>query len=85
VEDGVAVFAILLGTSLVVFVLFVMPIWVWLHYKDRARNRQPAVVPVPAATFDAGELNALADRMEKRVSALESIMDAEAPGWRSKS
>jgi len=83
VEDGLAVFAILIGTSLICFVLLVMPIWIFMHYK--AKNR-PLAPPVPrAAGFsdqDAADLFATADRMEKRVSALEAIMDAEAPGWR---
>ena len=81
-EDGLAVFAILMGASLVVFVLFVMPIWIFMHYKSRARQQlQPVAL---ALAEDAVELTAIVERMEDRVAALEAIMDAEAPGWRSK-
>lgn len=82
-EDGLAVFAILIGASLICFVLFVLPIWIFMHYKAKSR---PQAQPVPHASQlsdeDAVDLFATAERMEKRVSALEAIMDAEAPGWR---
>lgn len=85
-EDGLAVFAILIGASLICFVILVLPIWIFMHYKSRNR---PQAQPVPhAATLsdqDTADLIASADRMERRVSALESIMDAEAPGWRKQS
>lgn len=35
-------------------------------------------------TNGSAELLALADRMEKRIEALEQILDAESPGWRQK-
>ncbi len=83
-EDGLAVFAILMGVSLVVFVFVVMPIWILMHYRHRARQ-EPAVAPVGFSPNDANDLLSTADRMEQRVAALEAIMDSEAPGWRSKS
>lgn len=85
-EDGLAVFAILIGASLICFVLFVMPIWIFMHYKSR--NRPQAVAAAHAASLtdaDAADLIHTAERMEKRVAALEAIMDAEAPGWRKQS
>jgi len=87
VEDPAAIFGTLFGASLICFVIFVMPIWIFMHYKSRTRPE--AAPPVPHARApsaqDAADLIATAERMEKRVSALEAIMDAEAPGWRSKS
>jgi phage shock protein B len=88
VEENVAQFAIVaIGTSLIVFMTFVAPIWVFMHYKSK--NRPQPAAPVPHASQlsdrDAADLFATAERMEQRVSALEAIMDAEAPGWRQKS
>lgn len=85
-EEGLAVFAILIGASLVIFVLFVAPIWVFMHYKHQRREDAPPVpVHIGMSAADAADLNRLAERMEQRVMALEAIMDAEAPGWRSRS
>ena len=81
-EDGLAVFAILIGSSLVLFVLFVMPIWVFMHYKSKARPQSIPATPSSMSDADAADLMKMADRMDQRVSALEAIMDAEAPGWR---
>jgi phage shock protein B len=62
-----------------------MPIWIFMHYKQRT-HQHPAPVAAPSfSQSDAADLAATADRMEQRVAALEAIMDAEAPGWRSKS
>jgi phage shock protein B len=85
VEDGLAVFAILIGASLIMFVIFVMPIWIILHYKSRNRPLPQPAVPHAVSDRDAADLITAADRMEQRVMALEAIMDAEAPGWRAKS
>ncbi len=86
-EDPHSILAALLGSSLVLFVLFVLPIWVVMHYKHKAREQIKPPVPHAAqlSDRDAADLITTADRMEKRVSALEAIMDAEAPGWRAKS
>ena len=82
-EDTATIVAGLMGISLILFVLFVMPIWIFMHYKSRLRQQAPPAIPVQLQ--DAAELAAIADRMEPRVAALEAIMDAEAPGWRGKS
>ena len=85
-EDPAAIFGTLFGASLICFVIFVMPIWIFMHYKSRARPVAPPapIVSGPSAQ-DAADLIATAERMEQRMSALEAIMDSEAPGWRSKS
>lgn len=81
-EDLAQIIAGTMGASLILFVLFVMPIWIFMHYKHRARLQTSAA---PAAVADGAELAAAAERMEQRVMALEAIMDAEAPGWRTRS
>lgn len=46
--------------------------------KRRWRHEQPDSAPANA------ELTALAERMERRIEALEQILDVESPGWRKK-
>jgi phage shock protein B len=58
---------------------FVLPLWLLLHYVTRwresrrlSRNDEQALA----------ELWASARKMEERIATLETILDAEAPGWR---
>lgn len=68
-----------LAVPLVIFVLFVLPIWLWLHYSNRQNN---------ATELSQRELQRLqeltqdAKRMRERIQALEAILDAEHPHWR---
>lgn len=65
----------------IVFLVVVVPTWMHYHY-GRDRNRGPVAAPV-----DNDELIALreaAARLEDRIRTLERVLDAEAPGWRSK-
>jgi phage shock protein B len=67
----------------ILFVLFVAPLWLWLHYRERQRLRDAAAgVSPPAAA--AGELTRIAERLEQRVAALEALLDAESPEWRTR-
>lgn len=75
----------LLGVGFILFTLFVLPIWLFLHYRSRTRNLTPppVVTPVrPAAYEDLAELARLAERIEHRLDAVETLMDAENPRWR---
>lgn len=73
--------AIFIGIPLTLFVLFVLPIWLWLHYSNRPRlgdlseSEQQRLVQL---TDDAR-------RMRERIQALEAILDAEHSNWRDKS
>ena len=58
---------------------FVLPLWLLLHYVTRwresrrlSRNDEQALA----------ELWTSARKMEERIATLETILDAEAPGWR---
>ncbi|MEI7609009.1 MAG: envelope stress response membrane protein PspB [Rhodospirillaceae bacterium] len=65
----------------VLFLTFVAPLWIIFHYVTRWRTARAL------STEDErmlGELWESAERMEGRIQALERILDAEAPGWRSK-
>ncbi|MES0874266.1 envelope stress response membrane protein PspB [Sinimarinibacterium thermocellulolyticum] len=53
-----------------------------MYFADR-RRRWQADDAARAGTSTA-ELLALAEKMERRIDALEQILDAESPGWRKK-
>jgi len=73
--------ALFIAIPLTIFVLFVAPIWLWLHYNNRAEN---------GGQLSQGEHQRLAQltddarRMRERIQALEQILDAEHPNWRDK-
>jgi phage shock protein B len=65
----------------VVFLVIVAPLWILMHYRSKQRAR---------GELSADERQLLetlavrADRMAERVETLESILDDETPGWRSR-
>lgn len=77
------------GAGLILFVLFVLPVWLLLHYRARTKRLEPPPAPVApvavaaARTEDLAELLRLAERLEHRLDAMESLMDAERPRWRN--
>ncbi|MGM3162517.1 envelope stress response membrane protein PspB [Dickeya undicola] len=64
---------------LTVFLLFVAPLWLWLHYSQR-RHRAPQWDPAEQQRLT--RLTQDAQRMRERIDALEQILDAEHPNWR---
>lgn len=70
--------ALFLAIPLTIFVLFVAPIWLWLHYSNRRSGND-----LSAGDFQRlQQLTQEAERMRDRIHALESILDAEHPNWR---
>lgn len=67
---------------LILFILIVAPLWLILHYRSKARDARHAV-PETAAP-ELASLNEAAEKMEQRIAALEALLDAESPGWRSR-
>ncbi|MDD1794838.1 envelope stress response membrane protein PspB [Enterovibrio makurazakiensis] len=70
-----------LSIPLVVFLVFVAPLWLWLHYRSKRQVGQG----LSGDEFE--QLQALADRAEAlqdRIHSLERILDEEAPNWRHK-
>lgn len=63
----------------VVFTVIVLPIWLILHYVSKRKREHAAVQDSTASPHN---LDVLAMKLEKRVQALETILDAEVPGWR---
>lgn len=71
----------LLFVPAVLFIVIVAPIWLLLHYITRWRSAKSLSVEDEQTL---AELWQSARRLEARISTLEKILDAEAPGWRSK-
>ena len=64
------------------FVMVVMIIWIRSHYRAQRYTAQ-SLSGEDARTLAA--LAASAERIDRRIEALEKVLDAEVPGWRSKS
>lgn len=68
--------AFFITIAVVLFLLFIVPVWLWLHYstKRRTLSRQ-----------DIERLHQLvqqSQRMQQRIATLEAILDVEDPNWR---
>jgi phage shock protein B len=71
----------LLFVPAVLFMVIVAPLWLIFHYVTVWKTQRNA------GRADQGAMNAMSEtarRLEHRVTALEKLLDAEAPGWRSK-
>lgn len=63
----------------ILFMVVVMPIWLVMHYKHKAKNSRGLAEDDQAVLDDLlRTLDAMADRME----ALESIIEERNPRWR---
>jgi len=72
-------FVFILG---LIFLTIVAPIWIVAHYMTRWRRSRKLSADDERSL---GELYDIARRMESRVVQLERVLDAEAPGWRTRS
>ncbi|MGF1910665.1 envelope stress response membrane protein PspB [Vibrio kasasachensis] len=64
---------------LIVFLIFVAPLWLFLHYRSKRKTGSGL------SQEDYQRLQTLSERaesMQKRVDTLERILDAESPNWR---
>ncbi|MEO3678590.1 envelope stress response membrane protein PspB [Rheinheimera fenheensis] len=69
-----------IGIPFILFMIFVAPIWVIMHYRSKNKMGQGL------SDQELTQLNDLAQRAEKmadRIKTLEAILDAESPKWRS--
>lgn len=74
-------FFILTGVTLIVFMVFVAPIWLILHYRSKKQVSQGL------SETELRSLENLAEKAElmaDRIQTLESILDAETPNWRNR-
>ena len=62
----------------VIFLAIVAPVWIFMHY----RSKQRALSEDERNALEA--LSGQTERMVKRIETLESILDSETPGWRSR-
>jgi phage shock protein B len=64
---------------LIVFLIFVAPLWLFLHY----RSKRKSDTGLNEEDHEALQrLSAKADTLQQRVETLERILDAETPNWR---
>lgn len=63
----------------ILFLVFVAPIWLVLHYRSK---RQQGASLSDAERRELEELARSAERMTERIATLERILDVEAPHWR---
>jgi phage shock protein B len=71
----------LITTPLIIFLIFVAPLWLVLHYRSIKRTSKGL------SQEDRDRLEALTERanaMSERVQTLEKILDDDSPGWREK-
>jgi len=71
----------ILIAPIIIFMIFVAPIWLILHYRSKKQVSQGLT------DEEFGQLNELiakADKMSQRIETLEAILDSEAPQWRAR-
>lgn len=74
-------FIVAIGVPMILFMLFVAPTWLILHYRGKSQINKGL------SENDFKDLQMLADKAEKmseRINTLETILDSEAPQWRHK-
>lgn len=77
-DEGI--FGILLA-PIIIFMIFVAPIWLILHYRSKKHVTQGLSSQEQAALK---EMSIKAEVMSERIETLEAILDKEAPDWRQK-
>lgn len=71
--------ALLLFVPTIIFMTFVAPLWLILHYRSRHRAGKALGMEEKQ---ELEQLLAQADRLADRVDTLERILDVESPDWR---
>ncbi len=69
-----------IAVPIILFTIFVAPIWVIMHYRSKNKIGQGLS---DAELSKLNELAARAEKMADRIKTLEAILDAESPKWRS--
>lgn len=72
-EELVALFAL--------FCIFIALPWMLLHFLSRNRMAAAKAAGDPAMN---ASLSTLAERLERRLDAIENLLDHETPGWRNR-
>ena len=64
-----------------IFCIFVAPLWLIMHYATQRRHAQSLTREDEKMLSDLWQI---ANRMEGRVKALETILDTQTSNWRDK-
>ncbi len=71
----------LIVTPIILFMLFVAPIWLILSYRSKRQVKQGLSDEEKTQVM---QLANQAEQLAERVKTLEKILDAESPSWREK-
>ena len=74
-----------LAIPLIIFLTVVAPLWIFFHYVTKWKQMKLAGVTKDQTVVDNQELRRmreLADRLERRIESLETILDADSSNWR---
>lgn len=71
----------ILIAPIALFLIFVAPLWLILHYRSKKQVSQGLSQDEFA---NLQELSHRADKMADRIKTLEAILDADSPNWREK-
>ena len=64
---------------LIVFLIFVAPLWLFLHYRSKSKS----ATGLSEEDYETLQrLSEKAESLQQRVGTLERILDAETPNWR---
>lgn len=72
-EEFVAIFAL--------FCIFIALPWMLLHFLSRNKEAVAKAAGDPAMN---ASLSGIADKLERRLDAIENLLDHEVPGWRNR-
>ncbi|MEZ5560199.1 MAG: envelope stress response membrane protein PspB [Pseudomonadales bacterium] len=65
----------------IIFLCFVAPIWIFMHYRSKQKAQSTLS---DDERLELETLSSQAERMMQRIETLESILDADTPGWRNR-
>ncbi|APC11655.1 MULTISPECIES: envelope stress response membrane protein PspB [Providencia] len=73
---------VFLSLGLIIFLIFILPIWLWLHYSKKNNGQGSQLTENEIQRLM--QLAEQASHMQQRIKTLEDILDAEHPNWRQK-
>ncbi|CAH0540454.1 envelope stress response membrane protein PspB [Vibrio marisflavi] len=71
--------SLFLTGPLIVFLIFVAPLWLFLHYRSK-RKSEAGLSENDNERLQ--QLSVKAESMQTRIDTLERILDSETPNWR---
>ena len=66
----------------IVFMVIVVPLWLVLHYVAKFKATKSLSQADEETLADLWQLS---EKLERRIESLETILDEEVPGWRTRS